>query len=134
MSRKRLFVFDRYRLDEQERQLVLESQVVPLSPKGFDLLTVLVRNPGRLLQKQHLLAEIWPGVAVEEGSLARAISSLRRVLGSTSDGQDYIQTVSKRGYRFVSPVQEATGDEFDGGPSGIPMPPPPLAATGGEFV
>src|SRR5262249_17315814 len=81
-----------------------------------------------------LLDEIWPGVAVEEGSLARAISSLRRVLGSTSDGQDYIQTVSKRGYRFVSPVQEATGDEFDGGPAVIPMPPPLLAATGGEFV
>ena len=82
MSPKRLFVFDQYRLDEQERQLLRGTQAVALPPKVFDLLDVLVQNAGRLLEKQDLLDKVWSGVAVEEGSLARGISSLRRVLGS----------------------------------------------------
>ena len=114
MSTKRLFVFDRYRLDEQERQLLLGTQVIPLPPKVFDLLAVLVQNAGRLLPKQDLLDRVWSGVAVEEGSLTRGISSLRQVLGSTAAGKDYIQTVSKRGYRFISQVRETTDDELDG--------------------
>ena len=134
MSPKRLFVFDRYRLDQQERQLLLGTEVVPLPPKVFDLLAVLVQNAGRLLQKQDLLDKVWSGVAVEEGSLARSISSLRRVLGSTADGQDYIQTVSKRGYRFISHVRETTSDEVDGTRLAIARPPALLAAAGVDFV
>jgi len=134
MSPKRLFVFDRYRLDEQERQLLLGSQVVPLAPKVFDLLAVRVQNAGRLLPKQDLLDRVWSGVAVEEGSLTRGISSLRRVLGSTADGQDYIQTVSKRGYRFISHVRETTDDELDGTRLGIPLPPSILATAAVDFV
>src|SRR5713226_6602213 len=128
MSPKRLFVFDRYRLDEQERQLLLGTQVVPLPPKVFDLLAVLVQNAGRLLPKQDLLDRVWSGVAVEEGSLTRGISSLRQVLGSTADGQYYIQTVSKCGYRFISQVRETTDEELDGTSLGIPLP-PSLRAT-----
>ena len=120
MPPKRLFVFDRYRLDEQERQLLLGTQVVPLPPKVFDLLAVLVQNAGRLLPKQDLLDRVWSGVAVEEGSLTRGISSLRQVLGSTADGQDYIQTVSRRGYRFISQVRETSDDELDGHTIGHP--------------
>src|ERR1700686_1422960 len=108
MPPKRLFVFDRYRLDEQERQLLLGTQVLPLPPKVFDLLAALVQNAGRLLPKQDLLDRGWSGVAGEEGSLTRAFSPLRRVLGSTAEGQAYIQTVSKRGYRFISQVRETT--------------------------
>ena len=59
MSHKRLFVFDRYRLDEQERQLLLGTRVVPLAPKAFDLLAVLVQNAGRLIPKQDLLNKVW---------------------------------------------------------------------------
>jgi DNA-binding winged helix-turn-helix (wHTH) protein/tetratricopeptide (TPR) repeat protein len=134
MSSKRLFLFDRYRLDAQEHQLLLGSQVVPLPPKGFDLLAVLVQNAGRLLQKQELLDQVWPGIAVEEGSLARGISSLRRVLGSNAEGQDYIQTVSKRGYRFIPHVRETTADAVDGARSGIPLPSPLLATAPVDFV
>ena len=134
MSHKRLFVFDRYRLDEQERQLLLGTQVVPLPPKVFDLLAVLVQNAGRLLPKQDLLDRVWSGVAVEEGSLTRGISSLRRVLGSTADGHDYIQTVSKRGYRFISQVRETTDDELDGPRLGIPLPPSLLATAVVDFI
>src|SRR5436309_917164 len=110
MSLKRLFVFDRYRLDERERQLLRGTQAVPLPPKQFDLLAELVQNAGHLLQKEDLLDKVWSDVAVEEGSLARGISSLRRVLGSTADGRDYIETVSKRGYRFIAHVRETTDD------------------------
>jgi DNA-binding winged helix-turn-helix (wHTH) protein len=136
MSPKRLIVFDRYRLDEQERQLLIGTQVVPVPPKVFDLLAVLVQNAGRLLPKQDLLDKVWPSVAVEEGSLARCISSLRRVLGSTADGHDYIQTVSKCGYRFIANVRETTDVELDGKPSagGIPLPPSLLASAAIDFV
>ncbi len=134
MSSKHLFVFDRYRLDEQERQLLLGTQVVPLPPKVFDLLAVLVQNAGRLLAKQDLLDRVWSGVAVEEGSLTRGISSLRRVLGSTADGHDYIQTVSKRGYRFISQVRETTDDELGGPRLGMPLPASLLATAAVDFV
>ena len=133
MSDRRLFVFDRYRLDERERQLLLGTRVVALPPKLFDLLAVLVRNPGRLLQKQELLDEVWAGVAVEEGSLTRAISSLRSVIGTMADGQDYIETVPKRGYRFASPVQEASTDDSSATRSGLAMP-SSLADAGIDFV
>ena len=76
MSLKRLFVFDRYRLDERERQLLRGTQAVPLPPKQFDLLAELVQNAGHLLQKEDLLDKVWSDVAVEEGSLTRGISSL----------------------------------------------------------
>ena len=136
MSLKRLFAFDRYRLDEQERQLLRDTQAVPLPPKVFDLLAELVRNPGRLLEKQDLLDKVWSDVAVEEGSVTRGISSLRRVLGSTADGRDYIQTVSKRGYRFIANVRETTDDDLDGTrlAGRIPLPPSLLATAGVDFV
>src|SRR5438477_5881515 len=131
---KRVLIFDRYRLDVRERQLLLGTAVVPLPPKQFDLLAALVQSPGRLLEKQDLLDRVWPGVAVEEGSLTRAVSSLRRVLGSTADGQDYIETVPKRGYRFISPVRETTSGERDGARSAIPAPPSLLATSAADFV
>jgi len=134
MSPRRLFVFDQYRLDAQERQLLRAAQVVPLPPKLFDLLAALVEHPGRLLEKQDLLDKVWSDVAVEEGSLARGISSLRRVLGSTPDGQDYIQTVAKRGYRFTSQVRETSEEEPHPARSAIPLPPPLAAPAPIDFV
>jgi DNA-binding winged helix-turn-helix (wHTH) protein len=136
MSPKRLFAFDRYRLDVQDRQLLCGPQAVPLPPKLFDLLAVLVQNAGCLLQKQDLLDKVWSDVAVEEGSVTRGISSLRHVLGSTTDGRDYIQTVSKRGYRFIANVRETTDDETGGVrvAGGIPPPPSLLVTTAVDFV
>lgn len=121
MSPKRLFVFDEYRLDERERQLLRGTQAIPLAPKLFDLLSELVRNAGGLLRKGDLLDRVWSDAAVEEGSLTRGISSLRRVLGSTADGGDYIQTVPKQGYRFVSAVRRT--DLEDIVPADVTLPP-----------
>jgi DNA-binding winged helix-turn-helix (wHTH) protein/tetratricopeptide (TPR) repeat protein len=135
MSAKRLFVFDEYRLDEQERQLLRGGEPVQLPPKLFDLLAELVRNARRLLDKQDLLDRLWADIAVEEGSLTRGISSLRRALGRTADGRDFIQTVSKRGYRFVADVRQEVGEiDAVGGATGIPPPPAILATHRVEFV
>jgi DNA-binding winged helix-turn-helix (wHTH) protein/tetratricopeptide (TPR) repeat protein len=136
MSTKRLFVFDQYRLDQQERRLWRGTEGVPLPPKLFDLLVALVQNAGRLLDKQDLLDIVWSDVEVEEGSLARGISSLRRALGSTADGGDYIQTVSKRGYRFVGDVRQTIDEEGDRTriERAIPLPPAVSAHAAVGFV
>ena len=81
MTSPRLFAFGPYRLDIPERQLLREGQPVPLPPKLFDLLTTLVQQPGHLIAKEDLLDAVWGDVAVEEGSLTRAVSSLRQLLG-----------------------------------------------------
>ncbi len=120
MPPRRMFSFGEYRLDEQERQLLRGTEAVPLPPKLFDLLLELIRNAGRLLHKPDLLDSVWSETAVEEGSLTRGISSLRQVLGSTADGGDYIQTVAKQGYRFISPVRQIEREDIV--PAAIPLP------------
>lgn len=99
------YEFGPFRLDTAEHSLLRDGQVVPLEPRVFDLLRVLVQNDGRLLQKEELLKEVWPGTFVEEGNLNRNISILRKALGEDSAGKPYIETVPKRGYRFVASVK-----------------------------
>ena len=77
---------------------------MPLTPKHFDVLRVLVQHSGHLVEKERLLKEVWPDSYVEEGALNRSVSVLRKALGESASGQKYIETVPKRGYRFVAPV------------------------------
>jgi TolB-like protein/DNA-binding winged helix-turn-helix (wHTH) protein/Flp pilus assembly protein TadD len=86
---------------------------VPLTPKVFDLLEVLVRHSGHLVEKDELLREVWPDSFVEEGNLNRNVSILRKVLGEDVSGQPYIETVPKRGYRFVAKVKILTGEDLE---------------------
>lgn len=111
MSRNtlRFYDFGPFRLDLTEHILLLAGKPVALSPKAFDTLLVLVRNSGRIVEKDELLKSVWPGTFVEEATLAQNIFTVRQALGG-SEGQQYIQTVPKRGYRFVARVTEA-GDE-----------------------
>jgi Tol biopolymer transport system component/DNA-binding winged helix-turn-helix (wHTH) protein len=97
------YEFGPFRLDLSEQMLVRDGRVVPLTPKTFELLRVLVQNSGHLVSKDALLKEIWPDNFVEEGALNRSISIIRKALGERA-GQKYIETVPKRGYRFVAPV------------------------------
>lgn len=97
--------FGPFQLDTAEHCLLRDGQPVPLTPKVFDLLKVLVQNNGRLVEKDELLKEIWPDSFVEEGNLNRNISILRKVLGEEASGGPYIETVPKRGYRFVARVK-----------------------------
>ena len=104
------YEFGPFRLDTSEHSLRRNGQVVPLEPKVFDLLRVLVQNDGRLLQKEELIREVWPDSFVEEGNLNRNIAILRKALGEVSSGNSYIETVPKRGYRFVASVKEISGN------------------------
>ena len=101
--RKHLFVFGEFRLDVTEYLLYKQSgEVVPLKPKAVETLELLVIERGRLLTKAELLKRLWPDVAVDESNLSQNIYLLRKVLGSTADGQNYIETVPRRGYRFLA--------------------------------
>jgi len=86
--------------------LLRDGQPVTLPPKDLETLLVLVERAGHIVEKEELLEKVWPGVFVEEGNLARHIFNLRQVLGDTADGRKYIETIPKRGYRFVAAVHE----------------------------
>src|SRR2546430_14372812 len=97
------YEFRHYRLDTRARLLFRNGQRVVLTPKAVDLLIALVEAQGQPVGKQELLRRVWPDTVVEEGSLTSHISLLRRVLGEGADGQRFIETLPKRGYRFVVP-------------------------------
>ena len=103
---KQIYEFGSFRLDAAERMLLRDGVPVPLTPKAFDTLLVLVENSGHLLDKDDLMKTVWPDAFVEEGGLTRNISSLRKALANDSGEEHYIETVPKRGYRFTASVRE----------------------------
>jgi DNA-binding winged helix-turn-helix (wHTH) protein/TolB-like protein/Tfp pilus assembly protein PilF len=103
---KRVYEFGPFRLDPSEHVLLRDGEPVPLRPKEFAVLLALVGNHRHVLTKEELLEAVWPDQFIEEGNLNRQISTLRRVLGDTSDEPQYVQTVPKVGYRFVASVRE----------------------------
>ncbi len=100
---KHFFEFGAFRLDARERLLLHEGETVSLTPKAFDMLVTLVENSGHLVEKNELMRKLWPDSFVEEGSLAQNVSLLRKALGE-NDSQKFIETVPRRGYRFVATV------------------------------
>lgn len=99
-----IFEFGDFILAPKERLLLRSGDPVPLTPKAFDMLVVLVRRSGHLVSKDDLLREVWPDTFVEEVNLAVNISALRKALDGGRNGNGMIQTVPTRGYRFVAPV------------------------------
>src|SRR5882672_9118863 len=108
LKSKHLYAFGSYRLDSVERVLRRDGQPVTLPPKDLETLLVLVERAGHIVEKEELLEKVWPGVFVEESNLARHIFNLRQVLGDSPDGRKYIETIPKRGYRFVASVYEGS--------------------------
>ena len=106
MKTQHLYRFGRYRLDGDERVLLRDGQPVTLPPKDLETLFVLVERAGHIVEKEELLEKVWPGVFIEEGNLARHVFNLRQVLGDGEDGRPYIETIPRRGYRFVAAVRE----------------------------
>jgi TolB-like protein/DNA-binding winged helix-turn-helix (wHTH) protein/Tfp pilus assembly protein PilF len=106
LKAKHIYEFGAYRLDSEEKVLVCQGQAVPIAPKDIETLIVLVERAGHIVGKDELLEKVWPGVFIEENNLARRIFNLRQVLGEGPDGRKYIETVPKRGYRFVGSVRE----------------------------
>jgi len=84
--------------------LLRQGQITPLPPKVAQVLLLLVENAGKVVEKELLLRKIWPDTFIEEGSLTRAICTLRKVLRDGSDGEEYVTTIFKCGYRFLAPV------------------------------
>lgn len=111
MSGQRFYQFGPFRLDPAGRLLFREGEPVPLAPKVADTLLLLVENAGKVVEKEELLKKVWQDAFIEEGSLTRTISVLRKALGEVSEGREYISTLSKRGYRFVAPVTEVAGEK-----------------------
>jgi DNA-binding winged helix-turn-helix (wHTH) protein len=107
MERDSVFNFGPFRLDARERVLLRDDRLVPLPPKALSTLLVLVRHTGHVLEKDFLLAEVWPDEIVEEGNLAQQIFLLRKALGETKGKHTYIETIPRRGYRFLGAVQTA---------------------------
>ena len=95
------YEFGPFRVDSRERALRRDGKLVPLTPKVFDILMVLIQNPGRILTKDEMMQQIWPDTTVEESNLARNVSSLRKALGEESGHAQYIETIPWRGYRLV---------------------------------
>lgn len=108
MQSKLSYEFAGFLLDPAEQLLLRRENgaPVPLTPKAFLTLLVLLQNCGRTVEKEELLREVWPGTFVEEGNLTVTIFMLRKSLGEGKNEHKYIQTVPRRGYRFVAPVRE----------------------------
>ena len=121
------YEFGPYRLVPSERLLLREGEPVALAPKAFETLVALVRRAGRLSEKEELLKEVWPDAFVEESNLTQNVFAVRRALGPADDGKPYIETVPKRGYRFLAAVTVA--EEPLQGPAPAPARPADQAAV-----
>lgn len=119
-----IYLFDEFRVEVAERQLVRAGALIPLTPKVFDLLLALLENSGRTLTKEELAARLWPDTpVVDDANLSRNVFLLRKALRDGEHGRRLIETVPKRGYRFVAALQApAAGQEI------FPPPPADLSA------
>src|SRR5437870_6525503 len=105
-SARHFYEFGRFRLDADRHRLMRDGEVVPLSPKAVEALLVLVRNPGKPLEREALMQAVWADTFVEDANLTVAISHLRKALGQNGEPAEYIETVPRVGYRFVADVRE----------------------------
>jgi DNA-binding winged helix-turn-helix (wHTH) protein/TolB-like protein len=103
----RVYKFGPFRYDAVQRLLFRNDEVVPLAPKSLEMLQALLERRGILVEKTELMKLVWPDTAVEEVGLARNISILRKALGDETETNTYIETVPKRGYRFIAEVESA---------------------------
>jgi DNA-binding winged helix-turn-helix (wHTH) protein/TolB-like protein len=104
--RKPVYCFGPFRYDSEQRLLFRGNETVPLAPKVGETLRVLVERHGTVVEKAELMREVWPDTVVEEIGLARNISQLRKALGDENEAGGYIETIPKRGYRFVGHVAQ----------------------------
>src|SRR5690242_13716944 len=122
MAGREVFHFDEFALDVGDRRLLRGAETVRLSPKAYDVLAVLVRQSGRLVTKDELLAHVWPESFVEEGILNVHVAALRKALGDDTRPPAYIETVVRSGYRFIATVRFDSADEKPFAPSAITRP------------
>ena len=126
---KHFYRFKSFRLDVEERQLLNNGDAVALTPKAFDVLAVLVEQNGHLVEKNELLRTVWSDSFVEEANIARIVHTLRKVLGEDENGNKFIETVAKKGYRFVAKVTQLSEPPAVAGEFSAAIDPP---ATAGD--
>src|SRR5215831_20702698 len=102
MDADRLLTFDPYSLDLANERLLQDGHPVPLTPKAFAVLRRLVEDAGRLVKKDDLLQSVWRDTHVSDGVLRVIILEIRRALGDDSDQPRFVETVPRRGYRFIA--------------------------------
>ncbi len=107
---RQAYQFGPFRLLAHQRELSVHGVPISLGQRAFDILVVLVSRHGHLVTKDELMAEVWPGVIVEENNIQVHISALRKVLGTDGDPKRYLVTVPGRGYRFAAPVKTESAD------------------------
>ena len=101
-----LYKFGAFQLDTSRRILLREGQSIALTPKGFELLLLLLQNRDRVLSKEELMSRLWPDTFVDEANLSQNLFLLRKALGESAQDQHYIVTVRGTGYRFAAETQE----------------------------
>ena len=102
----RYYEFGPFQIDKLNHALLRDGDTIPLKPKVFDTLLLLVENRERILDKDEMLRRLWPDSVVEESNLSQNVYLLRKALCEETDGAKYIETTPKRGYRFVGTVKE----------------------------
>src|SRR5262245_56579184 len=106
----KIYEFGGFRLEQAQQRLLYRGEPVALKPKILDLLLFLIQSRGQLVAKDDLMREIWPDTIVEENNITVSMSILRKTLGENRDKPQFIQTVPRRGYRFVAQVIEISTD------------------------
>ena len=119
MPGQRSYCFGPFRLDAEGHLLFRDGHMLRLEPKVLDVLQLLVENAGSVVGKDALLRTVWRDAVVGESSLTRTISLLRSTLGAGEDGQEYVVTIAKRGYRFAAPATEVAGGDAASSPAKV---------------
>jgi DNA-binding winged helix-turn-helix (wHTH) protein len=107
---KHLYRFGEFTLDADQKVLLCEGKPLLLAPKVLETLLTLVQNGGRIIEKEALMTRLWPDTFVEESNLTYTIVQLRKTLGDDARQPRYIETIPKRGYRFIVDVEEVLSD------------------------
>ena len=103
---KQFYEFGEFRIDVTKRRLLRAGEIVPLTPKAFDVLLALAEQSGKMIEKDELMQKVWPDTAVEENNLTQNIYTLRKIFGERRNESRYIATVPGLGYRFVAEVKQ----------------------------
>jgi len=112
--------FKEFRLDTANHLLWCNGDRVPVAPKGFDVLAYLIEHAGRVVTQDEILEALWPETYVNPEVLRKYIQEIRKALADRPDNPEFIETLPKRGYRFIAPVIDESGAE----PGDLPAPPP----------
>src|SRR5262249_38105797 len=124
-----VYRFGPFRVDPAKRRLWRDDQLVPLTPKAFDTLLVLVERAGQVVEKEEILKAVWPDTFVEEATVAQNVSTLRKARGDISETPTYIATAPRRGYRFLETVTQVVDGGRESSIESLPQPARPKSSV-----